>query len=267
MRAAAFFFLGLAAARGHGDVHEEIAALTKQIETAPADAQLRLRRGGLHRVHRDWAAAGADFDEALKLDPRLTAVDLARGEMLGEAGRADDAIAAFDRFLAQQPGRSEGYAGRARVLAHAMKWEPAAEDFSRAISLAPQPEPALFIERARALRSAGKLDDAIRALDAGIARLGPLITLMQPAVDFENEAGHTDAALARLAKIIDAAPRKERWLLRRGELLEKAGRPAAAREAFAAAHAALEAIPADRRATAAMQDLAKSIEAALTRLR
>ena len=85
--------------------------------------------------------------------------------------------------------------------------------------------------------------------------------------DFENEAGRTDDALARLAKIIDATPRKERWLLRRGELLEKASRTDAAREAFAAAHAALEAVPADRRATAAMQDLAKSIDAALARLR
>lgn len=253
--------------RAHGDVHEEIAALSKLIETEPAGATLLMRRGELHRAHQDWAAAGSDFDAALKLDPKLIAVELARGEMLGEAGRTDDAIAAYDRFLAREPGSSAGCAGRARVLAGAKKWEAAAEDFSSAITHASQPEPALFIERAKALHAAGKLDDAVSALDAGIGRIGLLVTFLLPAVDLEIEAGRPDAALARLEKMMDSTPRKERWLLRRGEILEMAGRSEAARDAFTAARTALASVPADRRATAAMQDLAKSIDAALERLR
>ena len=258
--------LAPATVRAHGDVHEAIAALAKQIEASPADARLYLQRGGLHRAHQDWAAAGADYDKAAELDPALAVVDLARGEMLGEAGRTDAAKEALDRFLSRSPDHSAGCAARARVLVKGKAWQAAAEDFARAIAHAKEPEPALFIERSRALRALDQVDEAIRALDEGIARLGPLIVLTQAALDLEAEAGHFDAALARLGKIIDASPRKERWLLRRGELLEKAGRLDGARDALIAAQSALAAVPADRRATAAMQDLAKSIDAALARI-
>jgi predicted Zn-dependent protease len=253
-------------ASAHGDVHEAIAALTQEIAAHPADAKLYLRRGELHRAHQDWSAAGADFDKAQALDPQLIVVELARGEMLAQAGRSEAAQAALDRFLAERPGDVRALTARARVLADKMQWTSAAEDFARAIARAPEPEPALYIEHARALQRAGKHDAALATLDAGAARLGPLITLLQPAIDLEVEAGQFDAALARLAKVIAAAPRKERWLLRRGELLEKAGRPAEAREAYAAAQSALAAVPPERRATAAGQDLAKAIDAALARL-
>ena len=241
-------------------------ALTKEIEASPTTAKLYLQRGGLQRAHQDWAAAGADFDKAAELDPALAIVDLARGEMLGEAGRTDAAKEALDRFLSRRPDHSAGFATRARVLAKAKAWQSAAEDFERAIAHTKEPEPTLFIECSRALRALEKVDDAIRALDAGIARWGPLIVLMQTAIDIEAEAGRIDAALVRLGKIIDSAPRKERWFVRRGELLEKAGRLDAAHDAYIAAQSALAAVPADRRVTAAMQDLAKSIDAALARI-
>ena len=254
------------AAYPHGDVHGEIEGVTKRIAVNPADAALYFQRGELYRAHQDWAASGADFDKAQELDPALDFVDLARGEMLGEAGRGEAAKAALDRFLSRRPEHAAGYAVRARLLAKTLSWQAAEEDFARAIERSKEPEPALFIERSRALRALGKMGDAIRVLDEGIARKGPLIVLTQTALDLEVEAGRIDAALARLQKITDAAPRKERSLARRGELLENAGRTGEAREAFAAAQSALAAVPADRRATAAMQDLAKSIDAALARI-
>ena len=258
--------LAPAAALAHGDVHEEIAATTKRIAESPADAKLYLQRGELHRAHQDWTAAAADFDKAQELDPTLVFVDLARGAMLGEARRTEAAKVALDRFISRRPDDAAGYIARARVLAEAESWQAAAEDFAQAIARSKEPEPTLFIERSRAFREMKKMDDAIRALDEGIARMGPLIVLMQAALDLETEAGRTDAALARVGKIIDASPRKERWLTRRGALLEKAGRADAAREAFTAAQSALASVPADRRSTAAMQDLAKSIDAALARI-
>ncbi len=266
LTALAISFLLPTALRAHGDVHEEIAALTTQIEATPLLPLLFLRRGQLHRTHRDWTAAEADFQKARELDPALFATDLALGETLMDAGRPSEAIAAFDRYISQRPEHSAGYAGRARAEAAAMQWEPAAEDFARAIAHDEQPEPELFAAQSRALQAAGKIEEAIRVLDDGISRLGPIVTLTQPAVELEAEAGHLDPALARLAKILAAAPRKERWLLRRGELLEKAGRIAEAREAFAQAQSALAEISADRRQTAAMLGLAALIEAALARV-
>src|SRR5688572_33256037 len=47
----------------HGDLHERIAALTKQIDDAPTNAELYLKRGELHRAHRDWKLALARSEE------------------------------------------------------------------------------------------------------------------------------------------------------------------------------------------------------------
>lgn len=254
------------AAWAHGDVHEAIANVTREIEAHPDDPKLHLRRGELHRVHQDWTAAGGDFDKAQELDATLIIAELLRGEMLADAGRPADAAAALDRFLKQCPDSAPGFTARARVHAREKRWTAAADDFGRAIEFARTPNPELFIERAQALRASGRLDEAIATLDAGLAKLGALITLTQLVIDCEVEAGRLDAALARLAKVVDAAPRKERWLFRCGELFEKAGRTEAAHEAYTAAQAALAKLPPERRATAAMGKLAQDLKAALERL-
>ena len=50
------------ASLGHGPVHEQIVALSGEIEKNPRDAVLYLKRGELHRTHQDWDApeSGAD---------------------------------------------------------------------------------------------------------------------------------------------------------------------------------------------------------------
>jgi tetratricopeptide (TPR) repeat protein len=262
-------FVGIlmpSAAWAHGDVHEAIVSVTREIEAHPDDPKLHLRRGELHRAHQDWVAAGADFDKAQELDATLIITELLRGEMLADAGRLADAMAALDRFLKQCPDSAPGFTARARVHAREKRWTAAADDFGHAIEFARTPNPELFIERAQALRAAGRHDEALATLDAGVVKLGALITLTQLAIDCEVEAGRLDAALARLAKVVDAAPRKERWLFRRGELLEKAGRSEAAHEAYTAGQAALAKLPPERRATAAMEKLAQDLATALTRL-
>lgn len=252
-------------ASAHGDVHEAIVEVTHEITAKPKEAGLYLRRGLLHRVHQDWAAATADFDRALELDPELAVADLARGEMLAQAGKGTEAKAALDRFLTRRPGDAAGLAARSRVLAAAGEWKRAADDLARALAAAKSPEPALFLDHAHALQRDGRVDEALAALDRGARRLGPLINFSLAAIDLEIAAGRSEAALARLEKVIANAPRKERWLLRRGQILEKAGSREAAHEAYRAARSALEKVPAARRQSAADQDLRQTIETSLTR--
>jgi predicted negative regulator of RcsB-dependent stress response len=59
------------------------------------------------------------------------------------------------------------------------------------------------------------------------------------------------------------SPRKESWLARRGDILAGAGREPEARAAYAAALAAIEALPRSARRTAAMVSLEKHVRAAL----
>ena len=186
--------------------------------------------------------------------------------MLSDAGRDTEAKAAFDRFIAHQPESAPGYTARARALMKAKNAASASEDFAAAISHSSPPDPALFIEHSRALHATGRVPEAIQTLDAGIAKLGPLIALAQEAIAIEEAAGHFPEALARIEKVIQSAPRKERWLVRRAALLEKMERPREARVALIAARAAIESLTADRRASAAMTELAAEIDAALARI-
>jgi tetratricopeptide (TPR) repeat protein len=257
-----------APAAAHGDLHEQIAAMTRRIEQAPARADLYVRRGQLHRAHGEWDAALADYDQAARLDPELAVVDFLRGVALLDAGRPAAARAALDRFLARRPDHAEAHATRARAqvgLGHRLA---ASQDFSLAIALVPQPRPEYYIERAQALAAAGDahLDDALRGLDDGIDKLGPLVTLQLYAVDLELARERPAAALARLDRMLQRVGINPTWLVRRAEILERAGRPGEARAAYASSLAALDRLAPSRRASKAMDDLTAKVRTALERL-
>ena len=73
-----------AAAHAHGDLHEQIEEVSAAIAQAPS-AALFLKRGELHRAHRDFEPALADYDDAELLEPEMEALFFARGRALFEA--------------------------------------------------------------------------------------------------------------------------------------------------------------------------------------
>ncbi len=119
VRTLCWIFLALAlpgSLLGHAGINTRIADVTRRISSDPANALLYVKRGELHRLHRDWASANRDFDLALQLEPNLVTVHLSRGRMCLEAGRLETAKAELDRFLVHQPNHLEGLIARARVL-------------------------------------------------------------------------------------------------------------------------------------------------------
>ena len=255
-------------ATAHGGLHEQIAEVTALIKRAPLNATLYLKRAELYRLQQNWRRAEADYNQAARLQPGLAVADLARGQMLFEAGRPKPAKVALDRFLISQPEHLEALVTRARVLVKLGQRVEAAQDFTAAISLASTPQPELYIERARSLAGApgsniDNINEALRGLDEGLTRLGPLVTLQLYAVDLELRLKSYDKALARLETVAAQSPRKETWLFRRGEVLLLAGRNTEAHTAFASALAALESLPLRRRRTRAVADLEVRLRSAL----
>ena len=230
--------------QAHEGLHEQIAAITAKIKRDPKNASLYLQRGELHRLHRDWMRAAADYDRAERLQPGLQIVDLARGKMLFDSGKLQRAKLTLDRFLSRQPAHYEGLITRARVLVKLGARSDAAKDFTQALSLASIPEPELYLERANVVAAGeAQLPDALSGLDEGINKLGPLVTLQLVAIDLELRRKNYDGALVRLDQITAQSQRKEAWLVRRGEILKLAGRDAEARAAFNAALTAIESLP------------------------
>lgn len=235
-------------ASAHEGLREQIVAITARIKRDPKNANLYLQRGELHRLDRHWTHAAADYDRAARLQPGLSVVDLARGKMLFESRRFLQAKVVLDRFLTRHPDHFEGLITRARVLTRMGSRTQAARDFTQALTLVSTPEPELYLERSQVLAGDSRhIEEALRGLDEGINRLGPLVTLQLSAIELELRRKNYDVALTRLDTVSAQSERQEMWLVRRGEILQSAGRSEEARAAFRAALVAIESLPPGRR--------------------
>lgn len=235
--------------------------LTREIERSPRHADLYLKRGEIYRAAKNWDAALADLQQAAALDPSLAAVDLATAQVLLDANWLLAGKVAVDRFLQRQPAHAEGLVTRARAHLKLGLPQAAADDLAQAIAASPKPGPELFIEHAYVLTSIGKhrTADALRVIEDGIRRHGPLLTLQLYAIDLEARGQRFDDALKRLDKVAAQSAHSETWLARRGEILMLAGREAEARQAFTQALAAVRALSPARRNTPGMMELEKRL--------
>ena len=257
--------LGPPSTAAHEGLHEQIAEVTARIKREPKNAALYLKRGELHRLHRNWDRALSDYRRAEMLDPTLDAVQFGLGRMYFEAGKPQKAKSRLDRYLSRHPNQVEALVTRARILMKLRLRYAAANDYSAAIAQSPVPKPEYYIERSQALMSEGPAGrgEALAGLDEGIKKLGPIVTLELFAIDLEVASRHYDAALARLERVAAQSQRKDAWLVRRGEILRQAGRVAEAREAFSQALEAIQSLPSFHRNNKATVELENRVRAAL----
>jgi tetratricopeptide (TPR) repeat protein len=259
-----------APAWSHPAIDQQIQDLTARIDESPTDAKLYLRRGELHRIHRDWSKAEADYRTSLRLDPQLEIADYCLGRLKLESGDPAEARLSLDRYLAKRPTDPEALAARARALSALGKHVEAAKDFTGAIDNAPNgtPRPEYFLERARALEAAGPshLAEALTGLDDGVERLGDVITLQLYAVDLELARGNYEGALERLDQISAGSVRQEPWLVRKATILEAAGRKEDARAAYEQTLTSIGKLPSSRRNNKAVARLEHEAREALKRL-
>lgn len=272
MRRFAFLAVLLAArlAGAHGAVHEQIERLDARIAGEPGSADLYLQRGRLFLEDRHFEEAGRDFRRALQIDPHLRAAHYFHGDALLKSGDAAGAEREARAFLAalgreDRGGLMRGSRLLGQSLAEQGKPLEAADAFRTALGHAPEPDPAHYRECAAAFLAAGPAhrERALEILDSGIARLGPLPALQEMAVDVELQAGRPDAAVKRLDGLIAQGQGRERWLLRKGDILQQAGRTAEARRVFEEALAAIESLPPGRRSTRALRELEGEIRGRL----
>lgn len=254
------FLLGsVCAVWAHGAFHEQIAAVNAQIEKQPGNAGPLLWRADLHRQHEQWDDAARDIAAAQHAGATAGALAMARAQLAVSRADWENAARELPVLASELPENADTWRIAGTVETARKGHTAAAAAWRSAVDRAQPPRPDDFISLARASRAAGADDAAIGALDAGIARIGEVSALIEEAVAIEESLQRWDAALARIARLAASAPNPARWLARRGELAEKAGRPADAAEARRAALAAIEALPPARRNVPAMIALAERL--------
>lgn len=254
-------------AAAHPNVDEHLALVEAELRRNPADPALYLKRGDLHRRQRRWQAAIADYQHAEDLDPKLSFATRLRAAVLLESDRPEDAVRVLHSFLEQHPRDAKAFLVRGRALARLGRAGAAARDLGRAIEILPAPRPDHYREHAEALTQAGADADALRTLEDGVHRLGPLPALLRHAIDIDLRYKRYDAALARIDEATAHSSAPVAWLLRRAEILESAGRPAQALTAYRQAQDLLAPVPGARRDVKAIADLRARVQTGLERAR
>ena len=117
---------------------------------------------GLARITESPDGSLADFDEALKLDPRCISALEAKASVLSEQlGRTEDAIRVLDDAVRYHPDYPPVRSGRGVLLARLGRREPALADARASLRLDHQPEVTYQVAGIYALTS--RQDPADRA--------------------------------------------------------------------------------------------------------
>lgn len=243
----------------HGDLHEQIEKTTREIAANPGNAALYLKRGELHRLHREWAPAFADYAQAERLDRTVAGVELGRARAFADQKQWSEAEAAITRYMARVPAHEAALVLRAEIRDSAGK--PSAADWAAAIAASAEPRVDYYLALAESHARYDAHREALETIDSGIAKLGPLVALRQWAIESLAKQRRWDEAIARIDTLIAEAPRKESWLARKAELQKAAMQYERARETALAARGAIGQLPPRVRETKAMLDLVARLDA------
>lgn len=254
--------LSAGAARAHPEIEQALVRLNAAITASPANPAHYLTRGELYAKHEAWDLAEANLLLAAELAPDFPGLARARGSLALALRQPRAARDFLDAALAHDPRDATALVLRARAHVALGARSAAVTDLDAALTTIATPSPELFLERAALLPPA----EALRGLETAITRVGPAIPLQLRAVSLEESLGRIDAAAARLTAIAAQSERPEMWLKRRGDLLVRARRLPEAHAAYAAALAAIGALPDWLRAAPGTAELAAELQQ-LTALR
>jgi tetratricopeptide (TPR) repeat protein len=239
----------------HGDLDNQIVALSRQIKLTPDDAKLHLKRAELHRQHENWQEALSDYTRALARDTNISGAYLGRANVRMAMGEPVNALREINQFLEIHPAHIDAHLLLARVHTEMGEHAAAAAEYDWVTNHAERPQPEYFLEHANSLNAAGKPLEAIKSLDAAMARLGPLISLAMPAIELERRSERWDAAIERVDSILANTARKETWYALRAEIQRDAKRHDAALADAKKSEAAIQALPINLRNNKAMREL------------
>lgn len=192
----ASLLIGASAVWAHPDVVIQINALTEQLEQAPDNSELLLKRGDLYRRHQDYTAAASDFDRVAEIAPDDVLLNFYQGRLKQETGHPEQADVLLDRYLERSPDHAKAWKLHGEVKLSLDDSDQAAIYFNQAISLSSSPSPELYRLWVMALVSAGdnNWQDAMKGVDEGLELYGLEISLLGLGTDIALASGQSKRA-------------------------------------------------------------------------
>ena len=223
-----FFFLamGLPAPQliAHGSLHEAIAQKTRQIQEDPDNALLRFERGLLYQQHEEKGRAIDDFNQVLRMEPGYYTCHLPLAQLYRDTEALQPALYHINTFLEREPENPFGYETRASIYQMSGSGKKAVADLRKMVALkndnAIRPDDYFLLADGILSAYPGRYALATEALELGVQRLGPVISLQERLLGLEIEARRYPDALRRIEQIMKPLPRKEKWQARKAEVIQ-----------------------------------------------
>jgi len=252
----------------HGDIHEQIKRLSKQIKKDRKNPELYFQRAVLYHEHDEFRHARNDYHKAVKLGYKKPDVYYFLARLYKEWNENAEALKNIDIFLGLQRESVSGIVERGRILNQMKNYPAALTEYEKAFKLKNSLIPEYYLEATGVIlkRDTKDYDEALQMLGRAIADLGALSVFQDMALDLELKKGDVDAALARLDAQAENLDRKENHYARRADILAAAGRTEAAREYYRKALEAIEKLPGHRQKTPSVVELKGKIITSLNTL-
>ncbi|MBK9104483.1 MAG: hypothetical protein IPL92_07910 [Saprospiraceae bacterium] len=250
------FLLWIAFAYPHGDVHEQINALTTTIQQFPDSTSLYLDRGELYLLDENASAAQSDFSFCIRSGLITARTFVGLSKSMAPLGLRDSSLYFADKALELDPIYYPALECKGALLLLMERYCESAEIYSRLISLASQPSPALYIDASLATQQCPeKSSNTDQVLLEGMARLGRLHVLEKSLVSIYLEEKRYTEALQVQTEIIAHWAVKTRPLYERAEIYLLTGNKPAAIADLKNALQSLDSLPSYKSATPAMQEM------------
>lgn len=217
-------------------------------EAAGPAVRTGIQRGWQFLQGGDLRSAEREFTAAAKASPQSAGPDAALGYLALARGRADNALAAFDRALARDAQLVSALVGRGYALVElkregeavasfeaALKTDPTLTDLQARVDVIRFRATQDLLARAKSATDAGRLDDARAAYEQAIAASPDSAFLYRDLAAVERRGGLTDRAIEHLRRAVELEPGDARALAALGELLEQSGDVVAALSMYEAA--------------------------------
>ena len=210
-----------------GDDAAAIADYDKALEIDPQSAEVYSNRGGVKDSMGDHAAALADFDRALEIDPQLAGAYSNRGIAKNHMGSYAAALADFDRALEIDPQDMKAYYNRGVAKDKISDYAAAIADFDRALEINPQ-YAVIYNSRGKTKGNMGDHAAALADFDRALEIDPQYVEAYSNRGQTKGEMGDHAAALADFDRALEIDPQYAVAYNNRGNVKSNMGDHAAA---------------------------------------
>ena len=190
--------------------------LNTQVEKAPQDFNLRMKRGYVQAFARHWEAALGDFTAANKISPSRYEPIRAQAWLMASMNRLKNALALYNQAIEMAPKNGKLYFERGLVQANIPNFQASIEDSDKAIALGYKKRN-VYIQKAKSTFYEGDAEKAVKILDSIPGGKQPQKREYDLKTDFLLVLGRYDEALKTAEKRLAIPPANVGALLKVAE--------------------------------------------------